>query len=131
MSRSDILGSSDLFLNLSAKLQGRRHAIKRLERSAGSADHDRAIAEDSSGDALIHANTLDLVQKHLRRFFLNKSGFKNDPLICYRELRARSFYLSDDDRNDCDHDNPRTRPAVSLVDHEAPHTREYKRQQQR
>src|SRR2546423_13242778 len=80
-------GSSDLFLNLSAKLQGRRDAIKRLERSAGSADHDRAIAEDSSGDTLIHANTLNLVQKHLRRFFLNKSGLENDSLVRYRELR--------------------------------------------
>src|SRR5205807_2343454 len=98
---SIVLNSSDLFLNLPAKFQRRRHAMERLERSAGSADHDRAVTEDSAGDALIHADTFDLVQKHLRRFFLDKAGLENDPLVRYRKLCARADYRRDDDWNNC------------------------------
>ena len=76
--------------------------MERLQGPAGSTDDDRAIAHYSSSDALIDADALDFVEEHLGRFFLNKTGFENNPLVGDCKFRARPAYRSDENRNSCD-----------------------------
>ena len=90
---------SDLFLDLSSEFERSGYAIERLQRSAGSPNHNRAVAKHASGDALIHADAFDLVQKHFCRFLLDETDLQDDAPVRHRELRRRTVQSGHEDRN--------------------------------